>query len=72
METARGGLESADLTSVSHANAVEAVRLTIESISPLSVEVLEDEKAQVAWAGNVLKRSLALWKWSAGEAVKFN
>lgn len=72
VETARDNLDSADLTAVSHANAVEVVRLTIESISPLSFEVLEDSKAQVAWAGDVLKRSLALWKWSAGEAVKFN
>ena len=72
VETSRGVLEEADLTAESHKNAVQIVRLTIESISPLAIDVLEDDKAQVAWAGTVLKRSLALWRWSAGEASKIN
>lgn len=69
--TSNGRHENPDLTAASHKNALSIVRLTVDSISPLTSEIMDSDEAQSEWAGNVLKRSLALWKWSASESVKF-
>lgn len=68
--TSQGRYESPDLTAASHKNALDVVRLTVSSIAPMTSEVVASDESQNEWAGSVLKRALALWKWSAGEAIK--
>lgn len=68
--TSHGELEEADLTDSSHETARRIVTLTVETIVPFTQEVVESPENQTDWAGKVLKSSLSLLKWSAGEAVR--
>lgn len=69
LQVARGGVESPDPSLASHTQAVNAVKLTVEAVAPVT-EKVSDAEGQKEWAGELLKGTVAFWTWSASEVTK--
>jgi len=65
-----GKMEKPDMSAGSHTRARALVFEVIRTFYPLTKDVMKDKDSLVEWKELIVKKSLAMWKWSISEVEK--